>query len=992
MPLLIALILALAAPPLHAATGPAELSLRDYIHTMWTQHDGVPIGRVRKILQTSDGYLWLITRDEGLLRFDGMRFVAPSTPCKALVTKASSAPDGSLWAICGRQLIRRTPDGLFIEVPQTFIPTPLPAPTWLLVDPRGRPWFFFDNTVRYLEPDGTGGREVPRPTSDRIRTAAFDADGTLWVSDTRKVVHVSPDRNEDVALSPVWCLVPARDHGVFALTADAAWRLRKDATPSAIEALTDIGLIGADSCLSEATDGGLWVGTDQQGLALLRDGRLEMRSDLGLIGRSIETVFIDREGTIWAGATTGLQRFRKPVVHLLAAASRRLSSTPTFLFVDSRENIWVGPGEKHGVDHSRANGTWASVAEQGHDYWAIGEDESGRIWLSNTQDIGYVANEQFVKVRDAANARVRQVSSFMQDEHGQLWAMAIGIGVYRVTPGPTRLMIESSAASSRFLVSNRFGTWLARAKGGAEQHLNGRSTVFPFTDWARAFVETSDSLWIVTSGGLRRWRNGQWTFWTHEHGLPKDGLGTAMIEDRFGRFWIMSSAGLLMVARSQLDATPDGSPRQLTYARMSTMDGVVPPVASSATSPLVGADRDGRLYFATYDSALMVDPSAVLESSFAPPLVIESVTIDNQPIDLRASKPFVEPSRVRFDFTSLNLRNPEHARFRYRLDGYDRDWIDAGVQRHVTYGTLRPGSYRFRVIGAGGEGVWNEEGAAFAFQIAPVFWRTLWFRATILGCGILLVTGLYRLRVRQLTRQFNVALDARVAERTRIARELHDTLLQTFHGVLIHFQAATNLLPARPDDARRKLESVLEQGGRAITEARDAVQALRLPASGSDDLAKDIGILGDELVREHGEGSSIAIGVNVEGTPRPLRPMLRDDVYRIASEALRNAVRHAQAQTIQVDIHYDVRYLQVRIRDDGTGIDGKILQDRGTSGHWGLPGMRERAELIGGTLEVRSRLGSGTEVDLSIPAAKGYDASPGGRRFWSRTTHTEAGS
>ena len=229
-----------------------------------------------------------------------------------------------------------------------------------------------------------------------------------------------------------------------------------------------------------------------------------------------------------------------------------------------------------------------------------------------------------------------------------------------------------------------------------------------------------------------------------------------------------------------------------------------------------------------------------------------------------------------------------------------------------------------------------------------------------------------------------------MTERTRIARELHDTLLQTFQGVLIHFQVAANALPGRPEDAKRKLESVLDQGARAITEARDAVKALRSPSGVSDDLAKAIGVLGDELALEHSGAPSATVRVHVEGRPRSLRPILRDDVYRIASEAVRNAMHHARANAVQVDIHYDERHLRVRVRDDGKGLDPTVLADRAAAGHWGLPGMRERAELIGGTLEVRSRLGAGTEIDLSVPAFKAYAGQSAGKRFWSRKTEHEA--
>ena len=239
---------------------------------------------------------------------------------------------------------------------------------------------------------------------------------------------------------------------------------------------------------------------------------------------------------------------------------------------------------------------------------------------------------------------------------------------------------------------------------------------------------------------------------------------------------------------------------------------------------------------------------------------------------------------------------------------------------------------------------------------------------------------LYQLRLRQVASQFNRGLDARVAERTRIARELHDTLLQSVQALLIHTQAATNLLPARPDEAKSRLARVLDQTSLAIAEGRDAVQDLRSSTAVKNELAEAIGVLGNDLVAGIG-AAGVVVRVNVEGTPRNLRPILRDDVYRIAAEAVRNAVRHADARLIQVDIRYDARQLRLCVRDDGKGIDPETLGEPAIPGHWGLPGMRERVLLIGGRLEVRSHLGSGTLVELNLPAMVAYAVNAPGGRF-----------
>jgi len=250
---------------------------------------------------------------------------------------------------------------------------------------------------------------------------------------------------------------------------------------------------------------------------------------------------------------------------------------------------------------------------------------------------------------------------------------------------------------------------------------------------------------------------------------------------------------------------------------------------------------------------------------------------------------------------------------------------------------------------------------------------------TCVAAFVALLWGLYQLRLRQLARQFNMRLEERVGERTRIARELHDTLLQSFHGLLLRFQAATYMLD-RPEEARKTLESAIDQAAQAITEGRDAVQGLRSSVTVTNDLACAITTLGTELAASEANSNAAEFHVEVEGTTRDLHPIMRDEVYRIAGEAVRNAFKHAEAKRIEVEIRYDERQLRVRVRDDGKGIDPKDLNEEGRPGHYGLRGMRERAKLMGGKLAVWSELDSGTEVELRIPASRAYETSRTQRR------------
>jgi signal transduction histidine kinase len=368
----------------------------------------------------------------------------------------------------------------------------------------------------------------------------------------------------------------------------------------------------------------------------------------------------------------------------------------------------------------------------------------------------------------------------------------------------------------------------------------------------------------------------------------------------------------------------------------------------------------------------MVDPSRLSEHALPASTFIESVIVDRKEFapgnNLKLSP---HPRDLQINYTSASLLIPQKVKFRYRLDGYDGDWHDAKTRRQAFYTDLPPGKYTFHVIAANSDGVWNESGAKLDFSVTPAYYQTNWFRAL---CAILflgLLWAAYQWRVRQLQHQFEITLDARVGERTRIARELHDTLLQSFHGLLLRFQAVSQLLPDRPVDAKKKLDEAIKQAAGAVTEGRDAVQGLRTSTLEANDLALAISTLGEELAADS-NNHRCGFRVAVEGETRDLHPIIRDEVYKLAGEALRNAFRHACAKQVEVEIRYDNEQFRLRIRDDGTGIDPAVLSRDGSEGHYGLRGMRERAKLMGGKLTVWSEVDAGTELELYIPAPKAY--------------------
>jgi signal transduction histidine kinase len=418
-----------------------------------------------------------------------------------------------------------------------------------------------------------------------------------------------------------------------------------------------------------------------------------------------------------------------------------------------------------------------------------------------------------------------------------------------------------------------------------------------------------------------------------------------------------------------------------------SFDGAQPnvsPFNSAALSP------DGRVWFASGLAVQVLDPSRL--SQKAPPAAdtyVESVIVDRK--ELAASENLSLPPHPRdlqIDYTSPTFLIPQRVRFRYRLDRYDRDWHEAGTRRQAFYTDLPPGKYSFRVIASNSDGLWNDSAAKLDFSVAPAYYQTTWFRALCAIAFLALLWAVYRWRVWQLRHEFEMTLDARVGERTRIARELHDTLLQSFHGLLLRFQTASQLLPGRPVEAKEKLDGAIEQASDAITEGRDAVQGLRDSTVQGNDLALAISTLGEELATDDARPRA-TFRVAVEGQSRNLHPILRDEVYKVAAEALRNAFNHAQAQQVEVEIRYDNEQFRLRVRDDGKGIDPAILSAQSSEGHYGLPGMRERAKLMGAKLTVWSEVDAGTEVELRIPASTAFTT---GRKssWWSQAFTAKA--
>ena len=458
---------------------------------------------------------------------------------------------------------------------------------------------------------------------------------------------------------------------------------------------------------------------------------------------------------------------------------------------------------------------------------------------------------------------------------------------------------------------------------------------------------------------------------TTKNGLPCDFIIT-LIEDKEKRWWLYTHCGVVEFSDSELQrwwANPDAIIQNRVY---DAFDGAQPNIGSFSAS---ASTSDGRVWFSSGVVVQMVDPSRLSQKALPAETYIESLVADRKEFK---STPNLKvppiPRDLQIDYTSPTFSIPQKVKFRYRLDNYDRDWHEAGTRRQAFYTDLPPGKYSFRVIASNSDGVWNESAAKLDFSVAPTYYQTNWFRAFCAAVFLALLWAAYQLRVRQLRREFNTAVEARVNERTRIARELHDTLLQSLQALLFQYQAARNLFAAGSERAMQVLDVSLKRTEQAIAESRDAIRDIRSDIVAQNALPELLTRAGSELARSQADQDVTTFGLTVEGERRTLTPIIREETYRIALELLRNAFRHAKAHRIETEIRYDGDMLRLRIRDDGKGMDLNILQGDG-SGHWGLRGVRERAQRIGAKLDLWSEAGAGTEFQLTVPARIAYDRS-----------------
>jgi signal transduction histidine kinase/ligand-binding sensor domain-containing protein len=997
------------------ALNPA-LDVSQYAHTSWKVRDGFTKGAIGSIAQTPDGYLWLGT-EFGLVRFDGVRAVPWQPPAgqqlpSTFIRSLLASRDGTLWI--------GTLKGLASWRGGKLIQYPTPADQsidTLLEDDEGTIWFgtqgiptgrlcaIRGGDIQCYGEDGSFGRW--------IEYLFEDGQKTVWAASATGLWKWKPGPPKRYSMpSPIQStrqtLVEASPGTLLVSTAAGMSRFADEKTDTYL--LPNVGRKLKPNKLFLDRNGGLWVAaTDPGGLAHVHDGKTDFFSLAdGLSGDNTIVLFEDREGDIWVGTEGGLDRFRDYAVTTFSRKQGVSDASVWSVLAAGDENVWIGTVK--GLDR------WSDSRINAYDKrdgklnglvpHCLFEDSRGQIWVSTSAGFGHLENTRFIPVNGAPGGIVRGIA---EDTEGNLWIANQSDGLIRLRDGNVAQQIPWTTLGHKDFATAiaadplNGGLWLGFYNGGVVHFSAGqvRAAYTAADGLGKGFVgrfrfDADGTVWAATQGGLSRVKNGHVTTLTSKNGLPCDAVNW-VIRDNDGSFWLNTACGLVRINRSELDgwaaaADKDKDTKQAIQASVfDTSDGVRSAGIGMGFSPAVTRSSDGKLWFTSLDGVSVVDPRHLPFNKLPPPVQIEQITADRKTYDAALDGTGNGNGRLRLpplvrdlaiDYTALSLVAPEKVRFRYKLEGRDGDWQDAGNRRQAFYTDLPPHNYRFRVVACNNSGVWNEVGTFLDFSVAPAYYQTTWFRLSCVAAFLALLWGLYQLRLQQLAREFNAGLEARVNERTRIARDLHDTLLQSFHGLLLRFQAVSNLLPTRPAEAKQTLDSAIDQAAQAITEGRDAVQGLRSSTVVTNDLACAITTLGQELAGSETNPNAAEFHVEMEGTTRDLHPILRDEVYRIAGESVRNAFKHAQARRIEVEIRYDERQFRLRVRDDGKGIDPKLMNEDGRTGHYGLRGMRERAKLLGGKLAVWSELDSGTELELRIPASRAYETSPARRRSW----------
>jgi signal transduction histidine kinase/ligand-binding sensor domain-containing protein len=976
-------LLACAGPGL--ALDPDRL-IAQYKHTRWTKSEGAPYGIV-SIAQTRDGYLWLASND-GLFRFDGITF-------ERIDTMIDINRDGSPYYLlatrqAGLWVYYHKAKKILVYDRGRFRSIAAPVRTgttagliegsngdvWLAGGGAGQP-LYRHRQGRWTEIQPLGPDE--RDTSLGLLAAP---DGSLWAGYTNGVYRATPGSHR---FEPVLRQADAQ----FRLALDPRGRVW--ATGGGVtRPLTDLDgrLLGTTSkgVPSDAfvrrgrpifdREGNLWIARRKDGLERVRlpsienpaaSGVSEYRFSDGLTSDAVSAIFEDREGNIWVGTSLGLDRFRSADI----ASEPQLEKPAAYgdiLYADRRGIVYVG--QRHVVYRIRPGSRPEAILTGVNEPEAICEGPNDSIWVALDRSFAILSASgvEWTSKPDMLQAGIKGCGL---DRWGRFWVSADQDGLFRREGGQWQRWSLPRGAAPTLMVRDRADDLWAMAGGGRLIRFEaGGPRVLTYggpksLTALRTMAPARDGLLLASEDAIGWFRQGRLRVAT------ADQFGTLFavngtVQTARGETWLFGRNGLSRMPTEELErAFADGRHRA-GLRTFDFLDGLIDSNAVRTQRTLVEGG-DGRLWATTATGTVWLDPKRLTFNPVPPKVAVRFIqTGERQILDPTKLRLEAGSSDLTIGFAVLSLRMPERSQVRYRLEGQDAAWIDPGIRRQAFYTNLAPGTYRFRVIAANENGIWNRDGATVEVTIPPTFLQSTLFKLLLAALGVMALAALYLMRTRQLTARLQNRFDIRIAERERIARELHDTLLQGFQGLLLQFKAVTNRV-ANDEPSRAALDKALERAQQVLVEGRDRVRELR-----TDDDEPDFAESMLHRAERELEGQDLRLVLTQEGTPRPLHPLIQQELRAIVEEAVRNSARHARASTIEILVGWGRRSLRLAVRDDGVGLSPAVLARGNRPGHFGLVGMRERAERMGAKIAFASRAGAGLEIAMELPAHAAY--------------------